>query len=251
MELPTQFEERVRPDIVKRAVLSIQSKNRQKYGADPEAGLRHVVRWRQRNNAYRSRKGRGQSRIPRKVMHARGMQIYGEGAESPSTRGGRAAHPPKAEKDFEEEINDKERRKAIRSAITATTKEDLVQENHRYNGEVPLVEEGLEDLKKTKEVQEKLEELGLEEELDRAADTSFRAGQGSNRGRKYNNRTGPLLVLGEHTNAIKAAQNIPGVDAVTVENLNAQLLSSGVKPGRLTVWSQEAVDRLEEENLFR
>lgn len=251
MELPDQFEERVRPDIVKRAVLSIQSKNRQKYGADPEAGLRHVTRWRQRNNAYRSSKGRGQARTPRKVMHSRGMQIYGEGAVSPNTKGGRRAHPPKAEKDFDEEINNKERRKAIRSAITATTKEDLVQENHRYEGEVPIIEEDLEELEKTKEIQEKLEELGMEEELERTSDKSFRSGKGKNRGRKYNNRTGPLLVFGEQTDAIKAARNIPGVEAATVENLNAQLLSSGIKPGRLTVWSQKAVDKLEEEGIFQ
>ena len=110
-QLPVQFQERVRPDIVKRAVLSIQSKNRQSYGADERAGKKHVTRWRQRNNAYRSKKGRGKARLPRKIMHARGMQLWGEGAEAPNTRGGRRAHPPKPEKDFTEEINDKERRK--------------------------------------------------------------------------------------------------------------------------------------------
>ena len=115
MTLPTQFDERVRPDIVKRAVLSIQSKNRQPYGADPEAGLKHVTRLNQRNNAFRGQKGKGMSRVPRKALLARGEQFYWVGAESPNTVGGRRAHPPKAEKDFTEEINKKERRKAIRS----------------------------------------------------------------------------------------------------------------------------------------
>ena len=37
-ELPAQFNEDVRPDLIKRAVISIQSNARQAYGADPMAG---------------------------------------------------------------------------------------------------------------------------------------------------------------------------------------------------------------------
>ena len=39
--LPAQFNEPVRPDIIKRAFLVIQSNNRQKKGAAPDAGKRH------------------------------------------------------------------------------------------------------------------------------------------------------------------------------------------------------------------
>ncbi len=106
-DLPVQFNERVRPDIIKRAFLSIQSKKRQPYGNDPEAGLKHSTYWKKRSNAYRSQKGKGMSRTPRKIMLRRGMQLHGEGAESPNTRGGRRAHGPTAEKDFSEEITTK------------------------------------------------------------------------------------------------------------------------------------------------
>ncbi len=40
-ELPSQFKEAVRIDLIKRAVLTLQSNARQKYGAKPEAGQRH------------------------------------------------------------------------------------------------------------------------------------------------------------------------------------------------------------------
>lgn len=248
-DLPVQFEERVRPDIVKRAVLSIQSKNRQAYGSDPEAGLKHVTRWKKRNNAYRSQKGRGQSRTPRKIMMGRGSQLMGEGAEAPNTRGGRRAHGPKSDKDWTEEINDKERRKAIRSAIAASTDTELVSERHDYDGELPVVD-SFEDIEKTAELKERLEDLGLEDELERVKQKNVRAGRGRNRGRKYRTKVGPLLVVSKDCNAFDAASNIPGVDIARVENLNAELLAPGTQPGRLVVWSEDALERLGEEELF-
>jgi len=249
-DLPLQFEERVRPDIMKRAVISIQTKNRQQYGADPEAGLKHVTRMRKRNNAFRTQKGRGFSRTPKKAMLNRGSQFHWIGAEAPNTRGGRTAHPPKANKDFEEEINDKERRKAIRGGIAATADEELVSENHKYDGDLPLVESNLGSIEKTQELKETLEDLGMEEELERVKEKKVRAGKGKSRGRKYKRRTGPLVVV-ENDEGIKdAASNLPGVQAVRVEHLNAELLAPGATPGRLTVWSEKAVEKLEDEELF-
>lgn len=250
-QLPTQFEERIRPDIIKRAFLSIKSKKRQPYGSDPEAGNKHVTYWKKRNNAYRGQKGRGQSRTPRKIMLRRGSQIFGRGAESPNTKGGRRAHGPKSEKEFDEEINDKERQKAIRSAITATTNEELVSEKHDYNGELPIIEEDLESVEKTQELKEKLEELGLENELERAKGKKVRAGKGRNRGRKYRKKTGPLVVIAESQGINDAANNLPGVDVSRVDQLNAEKLAPGSEPGRLTVWSKKAIEKLKEENLYR
>ncbi|MFB6244873.1 MAG: 50S ribosomal protein L4 [Candidatus Nanohaloarchaea archaeon] len=250
MDLPVQFDERVRPDIVKRAVLSIQSKNRQDYGADPESGLKHVTRLNQRNNAFRTQKGRGMSRAPKKAMMSRGSQFHWVGAEAPHTRGGRTAHPPKAEKDFKEEINDRERRKAIRSAIAATTDEELVSEKHRYDGELPLVSDSIESVEKTQELEKHLEDLGLEEELERSGEKSVRGGRGTSRGRKYRRRTGPLVVVSEVGGIVDAASNLAGVEVSLVENLNAELLAPGAEPGRLTVWSESAVEKLEQEDLF-
>lgn len=250
MTLPTQFDERVRPDIVKRAVLSIQSKNRQPYGADPEAGLKHVTRLNQRNNAFRGQKGKGMSRVPRKALLARGEQFYWVGAESPNTVGGRRAHPPKAEKDFSEDINNKERRKAIRSAISATADEELVSEKHDYEGDLPLKTSDISDIEKTQELKSELEDLGLEDELERVSEKKVRAGKGANRGRKYVRKVGPLVVVAEDNGIEQAASNLQGVDVSKVDQLNAEKLAPGAKPGRLVVWSEKALEKLEDKELF-
>ncbi|MFB6203232.1 MAG: 50S ribosomal protein L4 [Candidatus Nanohaloarchaea archaeon] len=250
MALPDQFNERVRPDIVKRAVLSIQSKNRQSYGAEEDAGLKHVVRWRKRRRTYRSAKGKGRARTPRKIRMGRGMQLFGEGAEAPNTKGGRTAHPPKPEKDYEEEINDKERRKAIRSAIAATNDEELVSEKHDYDGDLPLKAD-LESVEKTAELKEELEDLGLEDELERVSEKKIRSGKGANRGRKYRRKVGPLVVVAEDEGVFDAANNLPGVEVSLVDQLNAEKLAPGAQPGRLTVWSEKALEKLEEEGLYQ
>jgi large subunit ribosomal protein L4e len=250
MALPTQFEERVRPDIVKRAVLSIQSKNRQPYGADPEAGLKHVTRLKKRNNAFRGQKGKGMSRTPKKALLSRGEQFYWVGAEAPHTRGGRTAHPPKADRDFDEEINDKERRKAIRSAIAATADEELVSEKHDYEGDLPIKTSGLSDVEKTQELEAELEDLGLEDELERVSEKKVRSGKGANRGRKYRRKVGPLVVVAEDNGVKQAAGNLAGVDVSVVDQLNAEKLAPGAEPGRLVVWTEKAIEELEEEELF-
>jgi len=249
--MPDQFNERVRPDIVKRAALSIKSKNRQSYGSDSEAGLKHVTRWRQRRRSYRSSKGKGRARVPRKIQVARGMQLFGDGAQAPNTRGGRRAHPPKPEKEFGEEINDKERRKAIRSAIAASNDAELVGEHHNYDGEVPIIEEGLESVEKTSELKDKLEDLGLEDELERCSEKKVRAGKGANRGRKYRRKKGPLVVVAEDEGILQASNNLAGVEVSLVDQLNAEKLSMGARPGRLMVWSEKSLEEMRDEELYR
>lgn len=255
IDLPRQFKERYRPDIIQRAVESIQANNRQAYGADPEAGLKHVTQWRNRKDAYRSRRGKSypSSRTPRKISFRRGMQMSGAGGKAPQTRGGRRAHPPKSTKDFSKDINQKERRKAIRSAIGATTDPDQVQERgHNVSDqELPLVvSDDIESLEQTRDVVDVLESLGLDEELTRCRGTSIRPGKGKNRGRKHKNRAGPLIVVGEDNGIRRGARNIPGVDIVTVDKLNASLLAPGTHPGRLTVWSTNAIETLGNEDMY-
>ncbi|MDY6789326.1 MAG: 50S ribosomal protein L4 [Candidatus Nanohaloarchaea archaeon] len=255
IELPDQFLEAVRTDIIKRAVHSIQSKNRQPYGADENAGLKHVTYWKQRNRAYRSMRGRGypSSRTPRKITFRRGMQMSGPGGEAPQTTGGRKAHPPKAEKNFDKEINNKERRKAIRAGIAATAdKEKVLDRGHKAEDlELPIVVEGdIEELEKTREVEEVLENLGLDQELERCSEKKIRAGRGKTRGRKYRRKVGPLIVVGEDRGIKKAASNLPGVEVAEVDQLNAELLAPGSKPGRLTVWTSNAVEQLGNQDIY-
>ena len=251
-DLPSQFNEAFRPDIIKRAVLSLQSIKRQKYGADPKAGIRASAILSKRRKKYRGMYGHGISRTPRKILSHRGTQFNWVGAFAPNTVGGRRAHPPKAEKKWEQKINKKERRKAIRSALAATINKELVTERgHVVPDNYPFVlESGLEILDKTKHVLEFLKKTGFQKELERVAKKTIRAGRGKLRGRKYKKTIGPLIVVSKECKLEKATRNIPGVDIVKVNALNAELLAPGTIAGRATLFTQAALERLDKERLF-
>ena len=109
IDLPNQFNEEVREDIIKRAFLAFESRKRQPYGAYKLAGKRAAVRLSKRRHHYKGSYGRGISRSPRKTIVRRGSQFIWVGAFAPNTVGGRRAHPPKSEKILERGINKKEK----------------------------------------------------------------------------------------------------------------------------------------------
>ncbi len=251
-DLPIQFHEEIRPDIIKKAVEVIQACRRQPYGTDPRAGQKVSAKISRRRRDYKGSYGHGISRVPRKIMSHRGTQFNWVGALAPGTVGGRRAHPPKAEKIWEIDMNKKERRKAIRSAMAATLVKELVaRRGHKVPATYPfIVENKFEDLDKTKLVQETLEKLGFDAELTRTKKRKIRAGKGKLRGRKYKTKKGPLLVVSKKCKLLKTARNIPGIEVVEVNSLNAELLAPGCEIGRLTLFSQAALERLEKEKLF-
>ena len=253
LKLPRQFEEEIRPDIISRAVLAIQSGKRQPYAAAKGAGKRASAKLSRRRRNYRGSYGFGISRVPRKIMSRRGTRMNWVGAFAPGTTGGRRAHPPKIQKIWRKKINNKENLKAIRSAITATMLKDVVAERgHLIPSSYPFVlDEKFELLDKTKKIIESFEKLGLQEELRRVADKKIRAGKGKSRGRKYKSSKGPLIVVSKNNKLSKAAANIPGMDIIEVKNLNAELLAPGGRPGRLTLWTSTAIVTLEKENMFK
>jgi len=252
MDLPSQFSEEIRPDIVKRAVEAIQANKRQPYGAHPEAGLRASAQVSKRRRKYRGCYGSGMSRTPRKILSRNGTRMNWVGAVAPNTVGGRRAHPPKAEKIWEKKINKKEKRKAIRSAMAATMVKELVESRgHKVPEIYPFIlENKAEDLKKTKDVVKAFTDLGLTQELDRTSNRKVRSGKGKVRGRKYRTPTGPLLVVSKDCDLLNSAVNITGVEVVKVENLNAELLAPGTDIGRLTLFTEAAIERLQKEKLF-
>lgn len=178
--------------------------------------------------------------------------MFWVGAFSPQTRGGHAAHPPRAEKNWEQKINQKENRKAIRSAMSATVNKSLVEKRgHKVPTEYPFViDSSIEKLSLTKNLQKMLLALGFDKELERAAEKKVRAGKGKMRGRKYKQKKSILVVTGETCPLIKAAKNIGGIDVVPVNSLNAELLAPGAHPGRVTLWTKKSLEVLEKEHLF-
>ena len=253
IELPIQFYESFRPDLIKRAVLAIQSHKRSDYSSSEEAGKRSSAKLSRRRRDYRGSYGIGISRVPRKIMTRRGTRMNWVGAFAPGTVGGRRAHPPKSEKIWWKKINDKERTKAIRSAIAATIlKEIILQRGHILPDKYPFIlDDKFEQIDKTKKIIDVFKKLGLERELKRVEDKKVRAGRGKSRGRKYKRKKGPLVVVSRKDKLSAAVTNIPGIEIVEVKNLNAELLAPGAQAGRLTLWTKAAISVLEKENLFK
>ena len=252
MKLPSQFSEPVRPGLIARAVMALQSHSRQPYGADPRAGKKASARISRRRRKFKGAYGKGISRVPRKTMLRRGSQFHWVGAFAPGTVGGRRAHPPVAEKSFEQRINDKERVKAIRSALAATVLPTVVAERgHNVPQGYPFVADNkFEEMKETGKVSDALVKMGFENELERSSVRKIRAGKGKARGRKYKSKKGILIIVSGKCNLALSAKNIPGIDVVEARNLNTNLLAPGGMPGRLAIFTQGAVEKIDKEHLF-
>tara|TARA_A100001037_G_scaffold282719_1_gene287584 strand:+ start:1547 stop:2290 length:744 start_codon:yes stop_codon:yes gene_type:complete len=228
--LPSAFDTPYRPDLIQKAVVASQANRKQPYGSDPFAG--------KRTSAESLGSGRGLAQVPRS---------NGRGRKAPQTVSGRRCHPPKSTKSYSLKINDKERRLAIRSAIAATANPDLVRaRGHNFDEKVTLpivVTDDFSDLTKTKDVIEVFNKIGISADLLRSASAKVRAGRGKTRGRKYKRSKSILLVTSG--DALLAAQNVPGVDAVTASQINAEDLAPGTHAGRLTIWTESAVQEVE------
>ena len=251
MNFPKQFDEPVRPDLITRAVLAIRSK-RAAYGANTRAGKENSSKLSRRRRAFKTPYGRGVSRVPRKTMTRRGTQMHWVGARAPQTRGGMQAHPPRATKNWEQAINRKERRKAIRSALAATIDKTWVaKRGHKLPKTYPLIApDTLEDITKAKTLAQELSKLGIDEELARASQTKIRAGRGKSRGRRVVRKRGPLIVVSDTSKLLKMGNNLPGVDIVAVTRIHAEHLAPGTHPGRMTIYTKKALSAMEQGGLY-
>jgi large subunit ribosomal protein L4e len=252
VDLPIQFSEKYHPNLIKRAFNANMSLNYNHHGTDLLAGLKHVVRIRRRRNVYRTGYGTGISRTPRKIISRKGNRLNFVSEQVPFARKGRTAHPPLVVKVFEEKINTKERLYAIRSAITATLKKELVEKRNHKIGKVqlPIIVEGAEKISKTAQVKKMIESFGLKDELLRAKEKKVRAGKGKMRGRKYKTKKGPLIVVSTNCQLLKSSKSLQGIEAIPVKNLNVTLLAPGGIAGRLTIWTKESIDELNAKKLF-
>ena len=244
-DLPKVFSTDYRPDLIKRAVLASQSNRRQKYGSDKMAGKKTSAHYEGLTNTDPSQKmmQRGMSRMPRehgdtaRFMRARFV---------PRAVGGRRAHPPKVEKNWSKKINKKERLLALKSAIGGTSIKELVQErNHIYNSNLPIVvEDSIQKMKKTKELLDFLNNLGLEKEISRTSRKKYKSGKGKLRRGKSKPRIGPLLVVGKDEGVSKKEKNIPGLEVVEANKINTETISPGAHGIRLTIWTKSSLDIL-------
>ena len=236
LNLPQIFHTPNRPDVIKRAVVAIQSHRIQPQGRDPMAG--------KRNTAVSRHAGLGIARVPR--LRERGSRA----AFAPGTVGGRSAHPPVSEKKIKKKIPKKEMRLAIRSAVAATGSKEAVASRGHIVDDIPdfplVVVDEIQSLKRTKDIEEALVNIGVWSDIYRVKESrKVRAGKGKMRGRKMKQAIGPLLVITKNDGVAEAARNLPGMEVVSVESLNAEVLAPGTHPGRLTVWTNSAFEKLE------
>ncbi|MFN3804970.1 MAG: 50S ribosomal protein L4 [Pyrobaculum sp.] len=236
IEPPAHFLEPVRPDLIRRAYLSALSARFQPKGVYEGAGKEH--------SCESFGVGLGIARIPRYKG-----SLWPRGCFAPNTRGGRRAHPPRVEKRLHEEINKKEKKLAIRSAIAATAYKSWVSQRGHLVEKVPalpvVVIGDVENIDKTKEAKKLFQALGLWDDVERAAKKlKIRAGKGKMRGRRYKEPKSVLVVVSQKSPLVNAVRNLPGVDVVPVDHLNMLVLAPGGTPGRLTLWTLPAVERL-------
>ncbi len=244
VELPNVFSTPYRPDVIKRAVLAQQSARRQKYGSDPLAGKRTSAHYHGRRKYRFTMMNKELSRIPR--IHGKGAGIFAYRARfAPHAVKGRQAHPPKAEKEWLQRVNKKELQLAIMSGIAASASKELVAKRGHVHESPCVFDDGFEEMKKSKQVKELLEKIMLKE-IERADGKNIRAGRGKMRNRRYSRKKGPLVVTSKNCDVIKAARNIPGIDAVSLHNLNAELLAPGAQAGRMLIVTKSCLGKMKE-----
>ena len=192
---------------------------------------------------WKSDRGKGIPRIPRKVMFRRGSQFFWEGAIIPSVKGGRRAHPPKGLGRIKK-INKRELVKALLSALTYTSSVDEIKKKYtslkekKIDIKLPLIVEDKILKLKTKEFLKSLENILGELYSVSIQKRTTRAGIGKLRGRRYKKNAGALLVIGNKENVM-----ITGIDVLKVNELNTVDLADG--GARITLFTENSIKDLE------
>lgn len=81
IELPAQFTEPVREDLIAKVFKALATNGRMAYGADVRAGMKYAATLSRRRRKYRGSYGLGISRVPRKILSRRGTRFNWVGAE--------------------------------------------------------------------------------------------------------------------------------------------------------------------------
>nr|AJS12249.1 50S ribosomal protein L4P [uncultured archaeon] len=238
VELPLQFSAEVRLDLISRASISDQTRHYQPKGNDPRAGMETSARYRGRKEDFGSGKNKGTAIRPREVLPKGRL---GKVKRIPSAVKGRRAHPPHVNKIIFEKLNRKEYHVALISAIAATGhKEVVAARGHKVEIALPIVvDNSFESVAKTKDVYKALSLL-IRKDLQRAENGKKRSGVGSRKGGKVYPKSA-IIAVSKDAPLLRSARNIPGVDAVRVSDLSAELLAPGAKAGRLAIYTEAAL----------
>jgi len=240
------FEEPIREDIISKVIES--EKIKEPYSPYFLAGMDRSASGNVRHtrHSWKTDRGRGMSRIPKKSFWRRGTQFSWEGAIVPSTKGGRRAHPPKGFLKIKK-INKKEFKKALLSSLTYVSETNKIKEkysslkNKEINVKLPLIVEKKIIELKTKDFLNSLKKILGDLYSVSLQKKSIRAGKGKLRGRKYKKNAGVLFIIGKNEE-----KKIKGVNFVKTNELKVRDLADG--GARLTIFTEEAIKDLERLN---
>tara|TARA_B110000014_G_scaffold254208_1_gene234524 strand:+ start:804 stop:1616 length:813 start_codon:yes stop_codon:yes gene_type:complete len=240
IELPNIFQTDVKKDVIHKAYINLETHGFQKHSTHATAGQDVVA------DSNDPPTGRGIARIAR--MKGGGGGRQGQAGEVASTRGGRQAHPPKAQKVIYKKINKKENKLALCSAISATKSRELIlQRGHKIdkiNSFPFVISDEIESITQTSKLIKILEDLNLIQDVKRLENRKRRSGKVVLRGRTKKTGKSVLFVLDNSKNVKKACHSIPGVDSCSVKDLSVLELAPGSDLIRLTVYSKKAIDEI-------
>ena len=250
VQLPAQFQYPYRDDLIKRAVLSEESRTFQPKGSYPLAGLETSARYKGRKEDFGTVKNKGIPHLPHEVL-PKGQ--LGKVKRVPHSVKGRRAHPPKATEKLVEEMNKKEYTHAFCSALSATANKSVVSARCVANSlavssisSLPFIlENSFENLKKTKDVEKVFVALKISALVEKSKEKSSAVSGVRHRTVRTKVPRSVLVVVGKKCDAIKAARNLSGVDAVDAEGLKVLHLAPGTHAGRITVFTESALSALE------
>jgi large subunit ribosomal protein L4e len=239
IQLPAVFDTPFRPDIIHKVYVSLMSHSFQKQGRYPAAG--ELVSAESRNT------GLGIARIAR--ARGEGFARAGQAAGVAGVRHGRVAHPPESWKNTYKKINIKEKQLGLCSAIAATARKDLIERRgHKVSkiSNFPLVvSNDIELISKTKDLNKALLALGLDEDLVRSSFShKTRSGTARRRGRQARSGVSALIVVDNEENIGRISGSIFGIDVKQAKKISVLDLVPGSKPIRLTIFSENAIKRL-------
>ncbi|KAK0334357.1 60S ribosomal protein L4B [Friedmanniomyces endolithicus] len=244
--LPKVFRAPIRPDIVQAVHTGMAKNRRQPYAVSEKAG--------HQTSAESWGTGRAVARIPR--VSGGGTHRAGQAAFGNMCRSGRMFAPTKVWRKWHQKINLGQKRFATASAIAASSSAALLMARGHHIStvpEVPLVVSSTAfadgAIKKTSQAVALLTAVGAAPELEKVKNSrKLRAGKGKLRGRRHQQRRGPLVVYEPEKDGkdlVLAFRNIPGVETCPVYALNLLQLAPGGHLGRFVIWTSSAFAALD------
>jgi len=240
------FESKIRRDIISKIIEL--GKQGQEYAPFYNAGMQTSASGNVRHlrHAWKSDRGRGQARIPKKRMSDRGERFHWVGAVIPGTKGGRRAHPPKIGGKIGK-INKKEAKIGLKSALAMSCSLELLKESYgslkdkKLEIKCPIILDSKTLSLKTKDFIDLLKKIfGKDAGSLIIRKAKVRAGKGKMRNRKYKKNAGLLMVIGNNEE-----KKIGNIEVKKVGDIMIKDLSPNGKP-RLLVFTEMSIKDLED-----